>query len=52
MPELGLRLTRQAVRALNRVDAFFVIDKGEEKSDLVQLRVRSDAHDSYHARTQ
>lgn len=31
-------LTLQAVKALNRADVFFVLDKGEEKSDLVQLR--------------
>jgi precorrin-6A synthase len=32
------QLTLQAVDALRGVDAFFVFDKGEEKSDLVQLR--------------
>ncbi|MCW2539910.1 MAG: hypothetical protein JWN95_1635 [Frankiales bacterium] len=32
------QLTVQAVRALNRVDVFFVIDKGAVKDDLVQLR--------------
>ncbi|MEA5366994.1 precorrin-6A synthase (deacetylating) [Amycolatopsis sp., V23-08] len=31
-------LTVQAVDRLNRVDVFFVLDKGEEKSDLVRLR--------------
>lgn len=31
-------LTLQAVKALNQADVFFVLDKGEEKSDLVQLR--------------
>ncbi|MFI9630407.1 precorrin-6A synthase (deacetylating) [Streptomyces sp. NPDC052042] len=31
-------LTLQAVKALNRADAFFILDKGEEKSDLVRLR--------------
>ena len=31
-------LTVQAVKALNQVDVFFVLDKGEEKSDLVRLR--------------
>ncbi|MDJ0344066.1 precorrin-6A synthase (deacetylating) [Streptomyces sp. H10-C2] len=31
-------LTLQAVKALNQVDVFFILDKGEEKSDLVQLR--------------
>ncbi|MFB7916806.1 precorrin-6A synthase (deacetylating) [Streptomyces sp. NPDC056061] len=31
-------LTLQAVKALNRVDAFFILDKGEEKSDLTRLR--------------
>ncbi|MBS0559234.1 MAG: precorrin-6A synthase (deacetylating) [Proteobacteria bacterium] len=31
-------LTVQAVKALNRVDAFFVLDKGEEKSALTALR--------------
>lgn len=28
----------QAVDRLNRVDVFFVLDKGEEKADLVRLR--------------
>jgi precorrin-6A synthase len=28
----------QAAKALNRVDVFFVVDKGREKDDLVQLR--------------
>ena len=31
-------VTMQAVKALNRVDIFFVVDKGSEKDDLVQLR--------------
>ena len=31
-------VTMQAVKALNRVDVFFVVDKGQEKDDLVQLR--------------
>jgi precorrin-6A synthase len=31
-------LTQQAVKALNHVDVFFVIDKGAQKSDLVELR--------------
>ena len=31
-------VTMQAVKALNRVDVFFVVDKGREKDDLVQLR--------------
>ena len=31
-------VTLQAIRALNRVDVIFVIDKGSEKDDLVQLR--------------
>jgi len=31
-------LTLQAVRALNQVDVFFVLDKGEQKSDLARLR--------------
>jgi precorrin-6A synthase len=31
-------ITLQAVAALNQVDAFFVMDKGEVKADLVQLR--------------
>jgi precorrin-6A synthase len=31
-------LTLQAVAALQQVDVFFVIDKGEAKADLVQLR--------------
>ncbi|GGO95724.1 precorrin-6A synthase (deacetylating) [Wenjunlia tyrosinilytica] len=33
-------LTLQAVKALNRADAFFLLDKGEEKRDLVRLRRR------------
>lgn len=31
-------LTIQAVKALNRTDVFFLLDKGEEKSDLIRLR--------------
>jgi len=31
-------VTRQAIRALNEVDVFFVMEKGEEKDDLVALR--------------
>ncbi|MER5360653.1 precorrin-6A synthase (deacetylating) [Streptomyces sp. NPDC002785] len=31
-------LTLQAVKALNHANAFFVLDKGEEKSDLIGLR--------------
>jgi precorrin-6A synthase len=31
-------LTVQAIRALNRVDVFFVADKGAEKDELVELR--------------
>jgi precorrin-6A synthase len=31
-------LTVQAINALNQVDVFFVMDKGEEKDDLVRLR--------------
>jgi precorrin-6A synthase len=31
-------VTVQAINALNRVDAFFVIDKGTEKNDLAKLR--------------
>ncbi|MET1071898.1 MAG: precorrin-6A synthase (deacetylating) [Umezawaea sp.] len=31
-------ITVQAVKALNRVDVFFVLDKGEVKQDLVDLR--------------
>jgi precorrin-6A synthase len=34
-PEL---ITQQAVRALNSVDVFFLIDKGEVKDDLVEVR--------------
>ena len=33
------QLTLQAVTALNRADVFFILDKGQEKSDLVQLRL-------------
>ncbi|MFP3986653.1 precorrin-6A synthase (deacetylating) [Streptomyces sp. E11-3] len=32
------QLTLQAVKALQATDVFFILDKGEEKSDLVQLR--------------
>ena len=31
-------VTVQAINALNQVDVFFIIDKGEEKDDLVRLR--------------
>ncbi|MCB0943588.1 MAG: precorrin-6A synthase (deacetylating), partial [Mycobacterium sp.] len=31
-------VTAQAVRALNDTDVFFAMDKGEAKSDLVELR--------------
>lgn len=31
-------ITVQAINALNEVDVFFIIDKGEEKGDLVRLR--------------
>ena len=31
-------VTVQAINALNQVDVFFVMDKGEEKDDLVRLR--------------
>jgi precorrin-6A synthase len=31
-------VTIQAINALNKVDVFFIIDKGEEKHDLVRLR--------------
>lgn len=31
-------VTRQAIRALNEVDVFFVMEKGEAKDDLVALR--------------
>lgn len=31
-------LTVQAINALNQVDVFFIMDKGEEKEDLVHLR--------------
>lgn len=31
-------VTVQAIKALNRVDVFFVVDKGNEKRDLVDLR--------------
>lgn len=32
------QLTLQAVKALRRTDVFFILDKGEAKSDLVRLR--------------
>ncbi|MFI9584293.1 precorrin-6A synthase (deacetylating) [Streptomyces sp. NPDC052236] len=32
------QLTLQAVKALNKADAFFILDKGEEKADLTRLR--------------
>lgn len=32
------QLTLQAVKALKGTDVFFILDKGEVKSDLVQLR--------------
>jgi precorrin-6A synthase len=32
------QLTLQAIKALNQVDVFFVLDKGPAKADLVQLR--------------
>ena len=31
-------ITVQAINALNKVDVFFIIDKGQEKEDLVRLR--------------
>lgn len=31
-------LTIQAVKALNKMDVFFLLDKGAEKSDLIRLR--------------
>ncbi len=31
-------VTQQAIRALNEVDVFFVVEKGEQKDDLVALR--------------
>jgi precorrin-6A synthase len=31
-------MTMQAVKALNEVDVFFILDKGQQKSDLVDLR--------------
>jgi precorrin-6A synthase len=44
-------LTLQAVRALNQADVFFILDKGQEKQDLVRLRheilERYVAHPSY-----
>ena len=33
-------LTVQAIKALNQVDVFFILDKGTEKQDLVDLRLR------------
>jgi precorrin-6A synthase len=42
-------ITVQAIKALNRVDVFFVIDKGEEKDDLVALRKEiCDRHIEHH----
>jgi precorrin-6A synthase len=32
------QVTVQAVKALNRADVFFVVDKGEDKQDLMRLR--------------
>ncbi|KPC92590.1 precorrin 6A synthase, partial [Streptomyces sp. NRRL F-6602] len=32
------QLTLQAVKAMRRVDVFFLLDKGEEKADLLRLR--------------
>ena len=31
-------LTVQAIKALNQVDVFFVVDKGDDDQDLVRLR--------------
>ena len=31
-------VTVQAIDALNKVDVFFIMDKGQEKEDLVRLR--------------
>src|ERR1700749_338036 len=31
-------ITVQAINALNEVDVFFIMDKGQEKDDLVRLR--------------
>ena len=31
-------VTMQAVKALNEVDVFFFLDKGQEKEDLINLR--------------
>jgi precorrin-6A synthase len=31
-------ITVQAINALNKVDVFFIVDKGQEKEDLVRLR--------------
>jgi hypothetical protein len=31
-------ITVQAINALNKVDVFFVIDKGKEKEELLRLR--------------
>jgi precorrin-6A synthase len=32
------QITVEAIRALNRIDVFFVVDKGAEKEDLVRVR--------------
>ena len=37
-------ITVQAINALNEVDVFFVMDKGQEKEHLVRLRPRHDLH--------
>ena len=43
-------VTVQAIKALNRVDVFFLIDKGTEKDDLVELRRQiCDRHIEGHA---
>lgn len=34
------QVTVQAIKAMNRAEVFFVIDKGEQKQDLVDLRTR------------
>ena len=31
-------ITMQAIHALNKVDVFFAVDKGDEKDDLARLR--------------
>ena len=31
-------VTMQAIKAMNEVDVFFILDKGREKDDLVNLR--------------